>query len=113
LKPRGPFRAHPRHKLGIRALAVHLDAGWQRHVVVEDLGLGGARISVDEALGVGDAITLSLTAPTLWDPLVLRARVAWSAGDGAPPRSGGVVFELPSGDAALALYELIAGFGAE
>jgi hypothetical protein len=73
---------------------------------VEDLGLGGARIVVDEAVSPGDAVTLSFTAPALWDPLVIRARVAWvTAG---PPYRAGVAFDHRSPEAAFALYELIA-----
>ena len=41
---------------------------------VVNVGLGGACLLVDEALAVDDTVSLSFTAPTLWDPLVLRAR---------------------------------------
>jgi hypothetical protein len=82
-------------------------AGWQRQAQVENLGLGGARIVVDEAASPGDAVTLSFTAPALWDPLVIRARVAWVSA-GAPPHRMGVAFDHRSPEAAFALYELIA-----
>jgi hypothetical protein len=62
-----------------------VQAGWQRQASVEDIGLGGARVVVDERVAPGEWLTLSFTAPTLWDPLVLRARVAWVA---APNVSG-------------------------
>jgi hypothetical protein len=70
------------------------------------MGLGGARLLVDERLAPGDSVTLSFTAPTLWDPLVLRARVAWVA-PGDPPYRAGVAFDHKSADAVLALHELI------
>ena len=41
------------------------------------MGLGGARLLVEERLALGDALTLSFTAPTLWDSPRPRARVAW------------------------------------
>ena len=84
----------------------HVRAGWQQQTPVEDVGLGGVRIVVDEAVAPGDAVTLSFTAPALWDPLVLRARVAWVA-PGELPASVGLAFEHKSADAVFALYELI------
>jgi len=84
----------------------HVRAGWQRQVPVEDLGLGGARIVVDEPVAPGDAVTLSFSAPALWDPLVIRARVVWASA-GAPPHRAGVAFDHKSPEAAFALYELI------
>ncbi len=44
-----------------------------------NLGLGGACVEVGDALVVGAAVTLEVTAPNLWDPLVVPARVAWTA----------------------------------
>jgi hypothetical protein len=64
-------------------------------------------VLIDEKLAPGDAITLSFTAPSLWDPLVLRARVAWVA-PGEPPFRAGLAFEHKNADAVFALYELIA-----
>ncbi|MGO9833485.1 MAG: PilZ domain-containing protein [Polyangiaceae bacterium] len=102
----GTFRAHARRTVRLQALVTHVRAGWQQQAPVEDVGLGGARIVVGEAVAPGDAVTLSFTAPSLWDPLVIRARVAWVAG-GALPYRAGVAFDHRSPDAAFALYELI------
>jgi hypothetical protein len=112
-RPRsGPFRAHARRIVRLRALVTHVQAGWQRYAPVENLGLGGARVLVDERLAPGEAVTLSFTAPTLWDPLVLRARVAWLA-PGPPPYHAGLAFEHKNADAVFALYELIVTLGYE
>jgi len=108
----GPFRAHPRRSVRLRALVTHVAAGWQRHASVENLGLGGARVVLDERLSAGDAVTLSFTAPTLWDPLVLRVRVAWVSSSG-PTTSAGLAFEHKGADAVFALYELIVTLGYE
>jgi hypothetical protein len=89
----------------MHAIVTHMSAGWQRQAQVQDVGLGGACVVVDEPLAAGDAVTLSFTAPTLWDPLLLRGRVAWV---GATSRRAGVAFEHRAADAAFALYELIA-----
>jgi hypothetical protein len=96
----------------MRALVTHLHAGWQRQCSVEDLGLGGARIVLDEGVAVDDELALSFTAPALWDPLVLQARVAWVSATG-PPFRAGLAFRHRSADAAFALYELIASLGYE
>jgi hypothetical protein len=92
-------------------------AGWQRYVPIENVGLGGARALLDAPstkLAAGDAVTLSFTAPTLWDPLVLRARVAWigALAQGEPMRAG-LAFEHKAADAVFALYELIVTLGYE
>jgi len=85
-------------------------AAWQRPVAVENIGLGGVCLVVEEGLATGDAITLSFTAPSLWDPLVLRARVAWVTAAGGQLRAG-VAFEHEDAGALYALYELIAALG--
>jgi hypothetical protein len=117
MRPRasGPFRAHARRNARLRALLTHVQAGWQRHVSIENVGLGGARIIADAQLAPGDAVTISFTAPTLWDPLVLRARVAWvllrTPGEGSV--RAGLAFEHKGGEAVFALYELIVTLGYE
>ncbi len=108
----GPFRAHARRSVRLQATLTHVAAGWQKQAPVEDLGLGGARVVATERLAPGDAVTVSFTAPTLWDPLVLRARVAWTS-SGSPPVRAGIAFEHKSADAVFALYELIATQGYE
>jgi hypothetical protein len=104
----------------LRALATHVQAGWQRQATVEDIGLGGARVVLEEGVAPGDWLTLSFTAPTLWDPLLLRARVAWvaavSGASGSPPGPPwrvGLAFEHKMADAVFALYELIVTLGYE
>jgi hypothetical protein len=108
----GPFRAHARRNVRVDALVTHVAAGWQRRVPVENVGLGGARLALEERLSPGEAVTVSFTAPTLWDPLVLRARVAWCAPAG-PPYRVGLAFEHKSESAVFALYELIVTLGYE
>ena len=108
----GPFRAHARRNVRLRALVTHVQAGWQRDAPVDNISLGGARVLIEERLVAGDAVTLSFTAPTLWDPLVLRARVAWVA-PGDPPCKAGLAFEHKGSEAVFALYELIVTLGYE
>jgi Tfp pilus assembly protein PilZ len=108
-------------------MVTHTQAGWQEQVAVENIGLGGVCIKLESPLAVGDVVTLSLTAPTLWDPLVLHGRVAWVApelpassrhGRGEPElpassRAAGVAFVHKATDVVFALYELIVTLGYE
>jgi hypothetical protein len=89
-------------------------AGWQQSAVIVNLSLGGACAVLDERISVDDTVTLSFIAPTLWDPLVLRARVAWvGAASGPGLKRSGVTFDHKSASAMLALFELIAASGYE
>jgi len=122
VRPGGSFRAHPRRRVRIHALASHA-AGWERYVLIENVGIGGACIAVDEPLDPGDLLGLSVSGPTLWDPLLLRGRIAWvetSASllrrqellESSNPRPGsryaGLTIEHRSRDAVLTWCELIA-----
>ncbi len=131
------FRAHARRGTRLQALVAHVGTGWQRQVAIENIGLGGACLALDDRLAAGDSVNVSFTAPTLWDPLVLRARVVWVSPEAAPPRSdpvaaghpttagpagvehrscayrAGVAFEHGDAHGVFALYELIAALGYE
>ncbi len=96
----------------MQSLLTHVQAGWQLAATVENIGLGGARLVVEKAIAVGDAITASFAAPNARDRLVLRARVAWVA-HGETPVPLGVAFAHDTPDAVFALYELIVAFGYE
>lgn len=83
---------------------------------VRDLGLGGACIDVRDAefggkLSVGAEVQLEVSAPSLWDPLVLKGKVAWLlAGDGAATRAG-LVFVHDAEAPLLALAQLLGLYG--
>jgi hypothetical protein len=104
----GSFRAHSRRAVHLYAFVTHLAAGWERQAVIENIGLGGARLLIDEPLAPSDWITLSLTAPTLWDPLCLRGRVAWTSGEEPGGSRIGVAFHHRTASGALALGEFLA-----
>jgi hypothetical protein len=71
-------------------------------------------VVLEDRVTAGDPVTVSFTAPTLWDPLVLRARVAWvQSGPPTAPRYSGLAFEHKSANAVFALYELIVTLGYE
>jgi hypothetical protein len=84
------------------------DVGWRRDAQVQDLSLGGASLTLTDTLRVGDSLTVSFLAPTLWDPLALSARVAWVR-QAAPTESfaAGLAFEPADPESLFALFELV------
>ena len=107
--PTDHFRALARRPVNLPATLVSEEEGWEREARLVDLGLGGACIEVAEAVSTGVPVTLRVTAPTLWDPLVLQARVAWlrlPSRDGQPTRVG-MRFEYGPKPPLGALVELL------
>ncbi|CAN5925070.1 hypothetical protein BH11MYX4_BH11MYX4_69870 [soil metagenome] len=99
-------------------------SGVARPAVVTDLSLAGAGLETDEPLLAGERVSVTLATPTMWDPLVLEAVVAWAH----PPRPShevdavgrsrtvaraGIAFEYPTPAAILAMFEMLATLGYE
>lgn len=130
---RDHFRAHARRRVDLDATLRLDDGGRNRSaaeasapqdVRIRDLGLGGACIEIAEpqsdpsaatprppgASGVDReaSVTLSVMAPTLWDPLTLSGKIAWirRSGAGRPARAG-VRFEHREPTALYALFQLL------
>lgn len=78
---RDHFRAHARHRVDLDGrLRVGESASYA--VRLRDMGLGGACVELVEqaasgALDVEGPIALEVTAPMLWDPLIVPGKVAW------------------------------------
>jgi|SRR6185503_3056432 len=96
------FRAHARKPVRIAAVLAHRDRGWQRDVIVFDLGLGGACVEASDFLGVGDRVQVSFVTADRWDPLQIPARVAWTGNARA-----GLAFEYPSPESTWGVFELL------
>ena len=97
------FRAHARKLVRLAAVLAHRERGWQRDVIVFDLGLGGACVEGSEVLGVGDRVQVSFVTADRWDPLQIPARVAWTT-----PARAGLAFEHASPEATWGIFELLA-----
>lgn len=107
MPPRDHFRAFARSLVALDG-SVSGEEGWSQNVRVIDLGLGGARLSVVRAIPLGTTLELSITAPHLWDPLVIHAEVAWVAiQEGSKTSRVGVKFHHRSGANLRALTELL------
>ncbi|EYF07349.1 Hypothetical protein CAP_0102 [Chondromyces apiculatus DSM 436] len=75
-------------------------------------GWSGAGQSLGAVLEPEAAVTIELTAPTLWDPLPLRGRVAWVRRASWRTRVG-VRFDHHDAATLFALYELLGSFAFE
>ena len=99
-------------------------SGLERQAIVTDLSLAGAGLETDEPLLPGERLSVTISTPTMWDPLVLEAVVAWahlpepSAEVDALGRSravarSGIVFDYPAPATIFAVFELLATIGDE
>ncbi len=105
--PAGPtpklrFRAYARRAVRLAAVLLHPERGWQRDVIVFDLGLGGACVESSDVLSVGDRVQVSFVTADRWDPLSLQARVAWRSTTRA-----GLAFEYASPETTWGIFELL------
>ncbi len=85
--------------------------GWGREfrARLADLGLGGACIEAPSAPAPGNKVTVEIDAPTLWDPLVLHAEVAWCTEPSGPgPVRVGLCFDHHAAPQLRALIDLLA-----
>jgi hypothetical protein len=57
---------------------VAVDGGLDADARLLNVGLGGACVDVPGAVAVGTELTLHVTTPVLWDPLVVRGKVVWA-----------------------------------
>jgi hypothetical protein len=114
----GHFRALARRRVQIPVVLRGERSAWERPGRVIDIHLGGAGIETDEPLTARERVSIAFATPTLWDPLVLSAAVAWAH----PLRStdeldalgrtraiarAGLRFDYPTPDAVLAMYDMI------
>jgi hypothetical protein len=119
------FRAHERREVRLTVEVATQRSGVRRPALVIDLSLAGAGIETDEPFFPGDRISITLATPTMWDPLVLEATVAWAH----PPRPAaqavdalgrprtlsrsGIVFDYPAPASVLAMFEMLTTLGYE
>jgi hypothetical protein len=98
--------------------------GWERSATIIDIHIAGAGIETDEPLQRGERVTVAFATPTLWDPLVLTASVAWAHPLRATneidalgrPRGlarAGLAFDYPTPDATFAMFEMLVAIGFE
>ena len=118
------FRAHQRRPVRLGVVLRSERLGWERSGTVIDIHLAGAGVETDEPLVAGDRISIAFATPTMWDPLVITAAVAWAHPQrptneldalGRPRMSAraGLAFDYPTPDATLAMFEMLVAIGFE
>jgi len=114
MQVRDHFRAHGRRVVSLPAILRDESRGVEEDARIRNLGLGGACIELAPLakegvlLRVDSIVILEVTAPSLWDPLILRARVAWSRRSHADrPARLGVRFEHTEQGGLFALFQLL------
>jgi hypothetical protein len=105
-RPLDHFRAFARRPVGLSAIVSRGDGSWKRPARLLDLGLGGACMEMLEPVVNGTAISLSVEAPHLWDPLFLEGEVVWFQAIEGAARVG-VRFYHRSGRTLRTLTELL------
>jgi len=106
----GHFRGTPRSRAECRISVAFLEREAPPFVAyTSDVGLGGLCLSHGETMRQGERVEVSLTTPSRWEPLVLRAEVAWQkeAGAETPGETGFAFVDTTEADAA-ALRDLVA-----
>lgn len=115
---RAHFRAHGRRKVRLAVTLRGERSDWERSGTVVDISIAGAGLETEEALTPGARVSIAFLTPTLWDPLILTAYVAWAHpvrdkdeldALGRPRRAAraGLVFDYPTPDATFAMFEML------
>ncbi len=77
---RDHFRAHARLRVDLEG-RLRLGEEETHQVRLRDLGLGGACVEITEGaprnVDIDGPAVLEVTAPMLWDPLLIDGKVAW------------------------------------
>jgi Tfp pilus assembly protein PilZ len=105
MRSRPHFRAFPRRDITLTA-HIAVATGLRSDARLLNVGLGGACVDLAEPLEVGQPVTLHVTTPVLWDPLVVHARVAWLDPEGGRARVG-LEFDHARSRVIRALFELL------
>lgn len=115
MRVRDHFRAHGRKSVSLPATLRDERETIEYEARIKNLGLGGAYVELSDGaeaeqtmLRLDASVVLEVTAPSLWDPLILRGRVAWlrrSSGD--KPARFGVRFEHQEEGTLFALFQLL------
>ncbi|AKU96535.1 hypothetical protein AKJ09_03199 [Labilithrix luteola] len=112
------FRAHERRSVRLPVDLVGQRSGASSRGLVIDVSLAGAGLETEEALLAGEHLTISFATPTLWDPLVVMAVVAWAqppqwidapeaGGRGRLVARAGVQFEFAAPADVLAMFDML------
>ena len=115
MRVRDHFRAHGRKNVNLPASLRDEQGSVDEEARIRNLGLGGACVELmplapaeSVLLRLDSAVVLEVTAPSLWDPLLVRGRVAWLKRS-TPERGAriGLRFEHQEEGTLFALFQLL------
>jgi hypothetical protein len=105
---RDHFRAFARQSVSLTATVMSADGTWHRPARIKNLGIGGACIELMEVVPQGTTLRIQIIAPSMWDPLIVGAEVAWARADPEGRHAQiGVSFEPQSGAVLAQVLELL------
>ncbi|MFO0659768.1 MAG: PilZ domain-containing protein [Polyangiaceae bacterium] len=111
----GHFRAFERRSIQLTASIRRKDNAPAISARTVNIGLGGVCLELDAATqSPRSEVVVEITAPSLWDPLVLRGEIIWE--QPAPTRGKtrvGVRFAHESDAAIFSLFEVLNTHGFE
>jgi Tfp pilus assembly protein PilZ len=103
---RATFRAQPRKAVRAAVSLTDRSTGQAVTANIRNLGLGGICIEIEEPLAVGCQMIVSISTPSMWDPLELHGVVVWSE-PSQLPHAAGLVFQLNSAAEVASLFEFL------
>jgi len=110
------FRSSPRPQIACQ-VEVHREAGAEPPRIIsytQDISSGGLFIVTPAELPNGEQVEVVISTPSTWEPLTLRAMVAWRRpAAGADPAGIGLKFVELSPDEQIALGEFVASLDFE
>ena len=90
------FRISPRPQLTCRVKVLRLDTPQKTQIVsfTKDLGVGGLFLEDDNNLNKNEHLEVTLSTPSTWEPITLKAEVVWAfpAIEGEPTGGAGLRF---------------------
>ena len=100
------YRAFGRRQLHLSASMLS-EANGRQAVRLANIGLGGACVEMEGAIHNGQDVLLEITAPNLWDPLILPATAVWVSSRRDGGSRAGLRFDHAGPDPLRALVELL------
>jgi hypothetical protein len=101
------FRALARRSVSLSAMLRPKAGALVEPAWLVDLGLGGAGAQLAEIIPVGTAVSVSLSAPQLWDPLEIDGTILWLREEEERLISVGIRFHHRAPATLRALSELL------
>ncbi len=87
MNEKGHFRSSPRPQAS-HPVTLHLKSGREIVAFTRDVSHGGLFVVTDRTFEMGECLDISLSSPSTWEPLRLRAEVCRVVSDGNEPGIG-------------------------